>query len=85
MSPLLEALFTYACENQKEYTRDDKLQYIQDNRIAEQEQEEIKRLLSEEGQLHFADYIKAENRLQLLELESMFHIGLSIGLELSRL
>ncbi len=85
MTDLLDALFLYANENCIAYTREEKAQETRNCLIADEAEKNIQKLLSVEGQQQFAAYKKAEAKLQQINLEMFFRIGLSIGLELSHL
>ena len=85
MITLFQALYTYTYENRMMYTKEDRHQYNESCRIAEQAHEELMKMLSEEGQQQFETYCEEEGTKQLLELETMFRAGLSVGLELSHL
>lgn len=85
MPPPLEALFTYASELPPAYTKETYRQNRKNSQISEAAQEEIERLLTEEGRRCFEEYLHAKHCLQQLELEAIFCAGISIGLELSHL
>ena len=85
MDTLLQVLFLYACENRVAYSHEDRLKNRQSACAAERAKKELIKMLSKKEQDRLHTYIKAENALQLLELESMFRAGLAIGLELSQL
>ena len=85
MTDLLEALFTYANSNPRNFPQDKPLQRTILNRNLEQTEETIKNLLPPEAQQQFEDYITKNLDAQVLDLKWSFCAGLSIGLELSRL
>lgn len=85
MNTPLETLYVYACENRITYSHEDRLKCSHSADLSEQAKKELMEMLPSEGQRRFQDYIREEQLLQTLELESMFRAGLSIGLELSRL
>ncbi len=85
MNSLLQTLYTYTYENRMMYTTEDRLQYNESCRIAEQARKELLDMLPEEGQQRFEEFLEEEVTKQLLELETMFRAGLAIGLELSHL
>lgn len=85
MTELLQALYTYACENRMTYAPEDRAQLRESSRVLDRIKQRLTEHLSEKDQKLFENYIGEEKLLQDLELEAMFQAGLSMGLELSRL
>lgn len=85
MNELIRILYDYAFERQMHNYLDDQTQYHESDVMSDRQYSVLQKLLTAEGRQHLEDYIGETRTMHTLELEAMFHAGLSLGQELSRL
>ena len=84
MTSIFETLYTYAAENRiPAYLVGSDYQACEC--VIQNTEEKLRRVLSEEGQELLEKYIAAAIDSSSIQMEAAFQVGLSLGLELSRL
>ena len=85
MTELMRILYDYALERQMDFYLDDLTQYRESGVVTDQQYAALQKLLGEPGRQRLEDYTDDLRFRHSMELEAMFHAGLALGQELTRL
>lgn len=85
MPELIRILYDYAFERQMDFYLDDLTQYHESDVIADRQYAGLQKLLDEAGRQQLEDYTDDLRTKHSMELEAMFHAGLSLGQKLAHL
>lgn len=85
MTELIRILYDYAFERQMTYYLDDLTQYHESDVITDRQYAGLQKLLDEAGRQQLENYTDDLRTKHSMELEAMFHAGLSLGQKLAQL
>ena len=85
MTELMRILYDYALERQMDHYLDDLTQYHESDVITDQQYAGLQKLLDEAGRQQLENYTDDLRAKHSMELEAMFHAGLSLGQKLAHL
>lgn len=85
MTELIRILYDYAFESQMHYFMNDMAQYHESDVMTDQQYASLQKLLDENGRQCLEDYTDDLRTKHSMEMEAMFHAGLSMGQKLAHL
>lgn len=85
MTELIRLLYDYAFERQMTFYLDDLTRYHESDVITDRQYAGLQKLLDEAGRQQLEDYTDDLRTKHSMELEAMFHAGLSLGQKLAQL
>lgn len=85
MTELIRILYDYAFERQMTFYLDDLNQYHESDVITDRQYAGLQKLLDEAGRQQLENYTDDLRTKHSMELEAMFHAGLSLGQKLAQL